>query len=70
MRTEIPIKVLFQGLEICQPKNSKYFSFWLPTHNKNLLNGMYLEAKIFCKGFENVVAIPRKYFRRQYHLHS
>ena len=32
----------------------------LPTHNKNLLNGMYLEAKIFCKGFENVVAIPRK----------
>lgn len=32
----------------------------LPSNSKILLNGMYLEAKIFCKGFESVVEIPRK----------
>ena len=32
----------------------------LPDNSKSLLNGMYLEAIIFCNGFENVVEIPRK----------
>lgn len=32
----------------------------LSTNNNSLLNGMYLEASIYCSGFENVVEIPRK----------